>query len=559
MLSTILLFLNFFITILSSVEFGKSNYKKLESENICNANEIDTVILRSHTAIPSIKKIDRFLPYYNIKGDEDFDRIKFYKKQLESYKIPVLKHINFITGCYIYLKNIIVFDNFRGRYTSERYDILTLNIIYLKSTSQPVNSANIFGSIVPGSSSSCFDVAQRWFSFCFTILHLLKIGRFRFSTGDLLLAGYNVNSPAIRGFSVFAIGTSSFYTFDPQRIKNNEVDDGNSALKNLLVRIYSTFAISIVLLGGIFRSSQTKLHQQWSRFSAWLIQLLFEAISIVQGFLAHLSEKQTSEFGEKTAFQLDLDTIRGAKETILLIGDSLEISLIQTMILQANYEVLHSDSCPDGYLKSVEMMPDVIVCDISSINEQGYELCRKIKDTASTTHIPVILIAQRGENFDDLAGLKMGADSFLIKPISVQYLLLQIFNLLNLSRNNRYTSVPSVSSGESSSKYDERERARLEEIVESNLTDIEFRIPKFARLAGMSQMSLYNYIKELTGGTVNEFIKDIRLRKAAELLRTGRSNVTETASLVGFEDRKYFSREFKKRFGMSPKEYSRTK
>jgi YesN/AraC family two-component response regulator len=205
-----------------------------------------------------------------------------------------------------------------------------------------------------------------------------------------------------------------------------------------------------------------------------------------------------------------------------------------------------------------DKIPDIIISDVMMPEMDGFELCGKIKTDERTRHIPVILLTARSGELNELDGLKTGADIYLTKPFSIQKLLLNIENLLMLQENMRerftqqFTLQPSDVIIESS---DEEFLNKVLKLLEENISNSEFNVNQFAAEIGMSTPIFYKKIKALTGLTVNNFVKSIRLKRSVQLLNQNAGNISEVAYMVGFNDAKYFSKEFRKQFGKTPSSY----
>lgn len=188
----------------------------------------------------------------------------------------------------------------------------------------------------------------------------------------------------------------------------------------------------------------------------------------------------------------------------------------------------------------------------------GFELCQEIKSDEQTSHIPVILLTAKDSQSDQISGLSKGADVYLSKPFSIKILLLNVRNILQsrevISSKYRQQFIFSPSNILLDT-MDEQFLSRLIAIIEEGMENKEFGVDLLSNRMGMSQSVLYKKVKALTDMTVNDFSKSMRLKKAAQLLKESGYNVSEISSLVGFLDARYFSKEFKKQFGQTPRDY----
>jgi AraC-like DNA-binding protein len=184
-------------------------------------------------------------------------------------------------------------------------------------------------------------------------------------------------------------------------------------------------------------------------------------------------------------------------------------------------------------------------------NKNGLELCNDLKSDVLTAHTPIILLTADTKETTQISGLKYGANAYLHKPFDPEILLLTTQNLLQIARQNR----KNYTAGQSGilSDIDQDFIKELEKIIDQNLSNHLFNVDFLASELGISQHILYKKLKAITDLSVSNFIKRYRFQKAFELLKVN-SNVTEAAYAVGFSDRKYFSKEFKKYFGKNPSE-----
>jgi len=185
----------------------------------------------------------------------------------------------------------------------------------------------------------------------------------------------------------------------------------------------------------------------------------------------------------------------------------------------------------------------------------GIEFCKELKKDEFISHIPVILLTALSENNDKAKGYDAGADGYLVKPFDPSLLKTRITNIIN-SRKELKAKFSAETESEVSllthSPIDEEFMQKVTSLIDSNLAESNLTTSFLCLELGMSSSKLYRKIKELTDLAPNEFIRTVRLKKAAVLLRTRRYNVSEASDLTGFNDPLYFSRCFKKQFGFPP-------
>lgn len=185
----------------------------------------------------------------------------------------------------------------------------------------------------------------------------------------------------------------------------------------------------------------------------------------------------------------------------------------------------------------------------------GDELCRVIKSSVETSHIPVILLSARSEREYIIAGLESGANDYITKPFDLSVLKARIRNIIQ-SRKHLHEIVLNMKEQPADTDYasqlDKEFLDKVMAFIREELANTEFSINDLCRKLGMSRTSFYNKIKALTGQSPNDFIRIMRLNTAKEMLLTQKYNIGEVADMVGFNDPKYFSTCFKRHFGISP-------
>ena len=246
----------------------------------------------------------------------------------------------------------------------------------------------------------------------------------------------------------------------------------------------------------------------------------------------------------------------GQNGSIILAEDNEELRLFIKDSLPG-YKVSAYENGLMAFDHAITQIPDLIISDVMMPVMDGLEFCRKIKTDERTSHIPVILLTALATHIHQVNGLQTGADVYLTKPFSVKLLELNVHNLLTsreMMRNKFSQQVILHPRQVVLNNPDEKFIQKLMAIIEQQMENPEFGVVALGTEIGMSKSVLYKKICALTNLSPADFIKSMRLKKAADLLQQNILSVNEVASLVGFNDRKYFSREFKKLYGRSPSE-----
>jgi len=227
-------------------------------------------------------------------------------------------------------------------------------------------------------------------------------------------------------------------------------------------------------------------------------------------------------------------------------------------ILGADYQIHEAEDGQQGLTLARRLVPDLIISDIMMPRMEGTELCRILKTDENTSHIPVIFLTAKGSEAAQVEGLETGADDYIVKPFSQAVLKVRIANLLE-SRARLQARFQKDLVVEphtiAANPVDEGFLKRAMKTVEDHLADYEFDMDAFSKHMHMSRSTLYRKIKAITGQSPTVFIRTIRLKRAASLLRTGQYNVSEVAYQVGFLDMSYFGACFKEQFQCTPSDY----
>jgi len=244
--------------------------------------------------------------------------------------------------------------------------------------------------------------------------------------------------------------------------------------------------------------------------------------------------------------------------TILIVEDNVDMSDFIAGSLTIGFKILKAYDGTEGLKLAKEHLPDIIISDIMMPKMDGLELCERLKSDNLTSHIPVILLTAKSEDEYQLKGLKLGADDYITKPFNPNILEQKINNILEIRKKlaEKFSNdMDIIPSNISISEIDGDFMEKIVKYIEDNIDDPELNGDKLSYEMNMSKGNLYKKLKALTGMTVNIFIRTIRLKIAAKLLKSGNYNISEVAYSVGFNNPKYFSTCFSELFEVSPKEY----
>ena len=207
-------------------------------------------------------------------------------------------------------------------------------------------------------------------------------------------------------------------------------------------------------------------------------------------------------------------------------------------------------------------MPDLVISDIMMPKMDGNTLSATLKTNPQTSHIPVVLLTAKNRDDDKLEGLETGADAYIVKPFNLDILKRTIANLINSRRQlqlkfGRNDQLESQVEEVALKSPDEKLLERVMKVINQNISNSDLSVDSIAAEVGISRVHLHRKMKELTGQTPHDFIRNIRLKQAARLLSMGDMNVTEVMYACGFSNLASFSTIFKKFYGMTPREYKK--
>jgi len=215
-----------------------------------------------------------------------------------------------------------------------------------------------------------------------------------------------------------------------------------------------------------------------------------------------------------------------------------------------------------GIAMAYDIVPDLIIADIIMPGPDGLYLTETLKQDIRSSHIPIILLTAKNSIEDQIRGIRLKADAFIVKPFNLEYLEEIIKSLLNnrsILREHYTSELPTVSRSNTSTKIDRKFINEFIAIVENNLANEEFSVDDICREIRVSRVQLYRKVKALIGYNVNDYILTVRLQKAKFLLAKEELSIAEIAFKVGFSSQAYFSTVFKSKFSLTPSEYRERK
>lgn len=246
------------------------------------------------------------------------------------------------------------------------------------------------------------------------------------------------------------------------------------------------------------------------------------------------------------------------KYEVLIVDDSADFLEFMKEELESRYKVRTASNGREGLDRISDHKPDIILSDVMMPVMDGNDFCRHVKANKEMATIPFIMLTARLAQEHQLEGLENGADDYITKPFSLDLLYLRIDKLIRLHRSSPDSKAgkiqPELKPVEITS-LDEKLVQKATDYVDKNLSDSTISVETMARELGMSRVQLYKRLLPITGSTPSEFIRQIRLRRAEQLLRESQFSVSEVAYRVGFNNPRYFSKYFKDMYGVMPSQY----
>ena len=257
---------------------------------------------------------------------------------------------------------------------------------------------------------------------------------------------------------------------------------------------------------------------------------------------------------------------RNESKTMLLVEDNLELRFFLRSIFISNFNVIEAVNGAEGLDKALKFVPDIIISDIMMPEKDGITMTEDLRANMATSHIPVVLLTAKTDMDSKLEGMELGVEDYITKPFSATYLKARVENILtqrvklqqlycaNLMNIQPVPEEEQQTQPEMSS-HDRKFMEKLTELMEKNMDNGDLIVDDLVQELAVSRSVFFKKLKTLTGLAPIEFIKEMRVKRAAQLIESGDYNMTQIAYMVGINDPRYFSKCFKQRFGMTPTEY----
>jgi signal transduction histidine kinase/CheY-like chemotaxis protein len=272
------------------------------------------------------------------------------------------------------------------------------------------------------------------------------------------------------------------------------------------------------------------------------------------------------EHAEDVVFDLNTNrsaqirgTRDGKKPTVLLVEDNEDFRFYIKDNLKESFNIIEAENGKRGWQKALAQHPNLVVSDIAMPEMNGIELCQKIKSDTRTSHIPVILLTAMAGEEQQLKGLGTGASDYMTKPFNFEILLSKIKNILSQQEHMRKTYQKQVEAKPTEMHVDSPDEVFIKKVlvlIDNNISNPNFSVEELSSDMCVSRYTLYKKILQMTGKTPNELVRQMRLKRAAQLLETGHLTISQICHKVGFKSQKYFVRTFKAEFNTIPSRYA---
>lgn len=249
------------------------------------------------------------------------------------------------------------------------------------------------------------------------------------------------------------------------------------------------------------------------------------------------------------------------KHTIIIVDDNREIVSVLRDALSEQYNCIAAFDGKDGLEKIEKYYPSLIIADQMMPVMNGFQLVRALKHQQTTANIPILMLTAKDDQNTELQSIKLGVDIFLTKPFNLDKILLQVSRLIDkkmaLEKDAKIAAIASPQFGKTTppENYDEKFMEEVTSIIEKNMEDESFNVASLADKVGYNPKMLYRKIKQITGMTPIAYIKKIRMKKTAFLLRNSQYTITEIMYMVGYSNMSYFIKCFQAEFDLTPKQY----
>ncbi len=377
-----------------------------------------------------------------------------------------------------------------------------------------------------------------------TIEMIVSISRSKIGWLKIVLSNSGPGIPADQVGKIF----NRFYQIDEHYHKDHEGSGIGLSLTRELVEIHRG-AISVKSVPDQTTSFQVELPIDKDFFTETEIT---QHVSLPA---PHLTGKSNFKPGSTAIKKMEAGQ---EAPLVLIVEDNPEVTSFICSFLEDRYRIISANDGQQGQQMALDRFPDLIISDVMMPEMDGFELCRAIKSDERISHIPIILLTAKADVSSKIEGLEYGADAYVTKPFEARELQVRCQNLIEQRRKlcEKFARHPHISMAEiAATSMDQRFLDRFLNEFEKHMANPNLSTEQIARAVGMSRSNLNRKIKALTNQSTHEFIRTLRLKHAARLLKQSVGSVAEVAYRVGFNNTSHFAKVFRQMFGLSPSEF----
>lgn len=351
------------------------------------------------------------------------------------------------------------------------------------------------------------------------------------------------------------------HVLSPFYQSKNNADDGQPgtglglSLVNELVKLYNgEINITSQLNTGTTISISIPISKDKLSGAEEVISL--ESLPVAKRRNDALLESSEAGIEEAERDEVDLDSI-------LIVEDNTDLRNFVASGFQGRFKIFTAKDGEEGYGLAIQNIPNLIISDVMMPKMDGIDLTDKIRSDERTSHIPIILLTAKNEAQSRMTGFKTGADDYIAKPFSKEELHVRVANLIEIRKKlaakfrEGISSLPKIVNEASihEPSIDEKFLLHLRRVIEAHISEATFGVEELAREMCLSRTQLFRKVKALVEIPPSELINDIRLQKAARLIKAKADTLAQIGYSVGFNEQSYFAKRFRKKFGVSPRKY----
>ncbi|MFI3319625.1 MAG: ATP-binding protein [Rikenellaceae bacterium] len=357
-------------------------------------------------------------------------------------------------------------------------------------------------------------------------------------------------------------------------IKDSGVGIAPEKQPHIFERFYSQGSSGSTGIGLYLTKSLVEIHsgEIWFESAQGAGTTFFVKLPKVQSVPEAIVGGESQEVAQEVSVEVSQDVAEGeamvdAQPSLIIIDDNADLRNLISELFAESYTVVTAVDGEDGWMKILAVMPDIIISDIMMPRLSGLELCERVKGDSRTSHIPLLLLSAKSTEEDIAEGYRSQADGYCPKPFSNEILVQSVNSILHNRQllAKRFNATFSAQGGENAQHHAEDDDVttntdklfikRISEFIERNIHNPDLMVNDLCNYMGVTPLVLNKKLKSILNLTANALIRSIRLKRAAQLLKSGRYTIADVTYDVGFSDLRYFRECFKKEFGVLPNEY----